>query len=131
MHSFKSRILCVDDDLDSCELLAFMLSSTVDAYDVTGVLDAAQAKALITTKQFDLYVLDIWLPDTDGLELCRWIRRRDAKTPILFFTANAHDADRRTAMEAGGDAFLIKPNDLEKLTLTVKSLLASRYAAAN
>jgi len=89
MNSLKSRILCVEDDLDSCELLAFMLSSTEAAHDVTGVHHAAQAKALITTKQFDLYVLDIWLPDTDGLELCRWIRRRDANTPILFFTGNA------------------------------------------
>lgn len=87
MNSLKSRILCVEDDLDSCELLAFILSSTDADYDVTGVHHAAQAKALITTKQFDLYVLDISLPDTDGLELCRWIRRRDA-TRILQFCSS-------------------------------------------
>lgn len=131
MKPLKSRILCVEDDLDSCEMLAFMLSSTEDAHEVTGVHHSAQAKVLITTKQFDLYVLDIRLPDTDGLELCKWIRRRDANTPIVFFTANAQEADRRKAMDAGGDAFLIKPNDLDKLTPTVMRLLESSYVAAN
>lgn len=131
MKPHKYRILCVEDDLDSCEMLSFMLSSIDDAYDVTGIHHAAEAKELITAKQFDLYVLDMWLPDIDGLELCRWIRGREANTPIVFFTASVQEADRRMAMDAGGSAFLKKPNDLENLAPTVKNLLETRRAAAN
>lgn len=123
MNSLKSRVLCVEDDLDSCEMLTYMLSSTADAYDVTGVHHADQAMALISTRSFDLYVLDVWLRDIDGFELCRWIRRRDANVPIVFFTANGQAVNRSKAMEAGGDAFLIKPNDLDTLPATVQTLL--------
>lgn len=127
MKSLKSRVLCVEDDLDSCEMLTYMLSSSADAHDVTGVHHADQAMALISTRPFDLYVLDIRLPDTDGFELCRWIRRRDTNVPIVFFTANAEAATRKKAMEAGGDAFLIKPNDLDKLAAAVRRLLMREF----
>lgn len=123
MKPLKWRVLCVDDDVDSCELLTYMLSSAADAYTLTSVHHGDKAKELITERSFDLYILDLWMPGTDGLDLCRWIRGRDAHTPILFFTASAQDEVRRSAMDAGGDAYLIKPNDLGKLTTTVRRLL--------
>ncbi|MBC7901168.1 MAG: response regulator [Saprospiraceae bacterium] len=126
------RILCVEDDEDSCEMLNVLLSLADDSYSVTGVHDAERAMELIAIESFDLYVVDIWLPKIDGLELSRWIRRTGSVKPIVFFTAIAKDSDRANAMNAGADAFLIKPNDLDRLVPTVERLLTeSRMSAAN
>jgi DNA-binding response OmpR family regulator len=71
---------------------------------------AAQALSLLHTERFDLYLLDAWLPDLDGFELCRRMRDFDQDTPILFFSGAAYEADRRKGMAAGANAYVIKPD---------------------
>ncbi len=121
------RILCVEDDVDSCEMIQMLLTLSDDAYNVTGVHHASEAMQRSAAEPFDLYVLDMWLPEIDGLELCRWIRKIDSQTPVIFFTAVAKAADREAAMNAGANEFLIKPNDLDHLVPTIERILTQNY----
>jgi DNA-binding response OmpR family regulator len=70
---------------------------------------AAQAISSIQTERFDLYLLDSRLPDLDGFDLCRRIRDVDQETPILFFSGAARETDQKKALDAGANAYVIKP----------------------
>jgi CheY-like chemotaxis protein len=121
--SLQKHILCVDDDKDSCELITFMLKSASDDFEISAVNSSTEAVRLIREKSFDLYILDYRLPGMSGIELCQLIRETDAETPIIFFSAMAFDKDRKTAIEAGANAYLVKPNDVGIFTETVEKLL--------
>ena len=116
-----SRVLCVDDDADACEMLTLLMR----AYGIEGtcVQSAAAAWREINKQTFDLYVLDCWLPHLDGFEFCRQIRESDAKTPILFYSGAAYEADRQKGMAAGANAYITKP-DVEGLIATISNLIA-------
>src|SRR6266487_1233028 len=102
------RVLCVDDDEDSREMLTALLRfSRIEA---KAAATAAQALALIQAERFDLYLLDAWLPDLDGFELCRRMRVFDAHTPILFYSGAAYEDDKKRGIEAGANAYVIKPD---------------------
>jgi DNA-binding response OmpR family regulator len=92
-------------------LSTLLRSSQIEA---EAVATAAQALSLIQTERFDLYLLDAWLSDLDGFELCRRMRAFNPHTPILFFSGAAYPADKRRGMEAGANAYLVKP-DVEDL----------------
>jgi DNA-binding response OmpR family regulator len=77
--------------------------------DAKTVGTATEALSVIQTERFDLYLLDAWLPDLDGFELCRRMRDVDPHTPILFFSGAAFEADMKKGIEAGADAYVIKP----------------------
>lgn len=77
--------------------------------EVKAVATAAQALESIQTSCFDLYLLDACLPDIDGFELCRRLRERDSQTPILFFSGATCEADRERGIDAGANAYLVKP----------------------
>lgn len=123
--SFQKHILCVDDDKDSCELITFMLKSANADFEVSAVDSATEAVNLISEKSFDLYILDYRLPGMSGIELCRLIRKNDNETPIIFFSAMAFEKDRREALEAGANAYLVKPNDVGIFTETAQKLIKS------
>ena len=115
------RVLCVDDDEDLRELLSTLLK--VSRIEAKTVGTAAQALSLIQEESFDLYLLDAWLPDLDGFELCRRMRNFDPHTPILFFSGAAYHADKTRGLEAGANAYVIKP-DLEGLVGSVTRLFS-------
>jgi len=125
---FQTRfhILCVDDDLEACE----MLSALMDSYqiDVTCEQSATEAWLKIKSERFDLFMLDAWLPELDGFEFCRQIREVDSRTPILFYSGAAYDADKEKAFAAGASAFVSKP-DVEGLIETMLDLIANAKAA--
>ncbi|HEX9919639.1 MAG TPA: response regulator, partial [Pyrinomonadaceae bacterium] len=85
---------------------------------------------LAASQRFDLYLLDYRLPGISGAEVCRAIRLTDAETPVLFFTGSAYERERREAMKAGANAYLIKPDDLTQLTETVQLLIGGRAHAS-
>jgi CheY-like chemotaxis protein len=115
------RILLAEDDPDTCELLELVFKED----DVTCVFGYEHAMDRIRANgPFDLYVLDYYLPDDDGLHLCEAIRRSDQKTPIVFLTGShsLQNADIRAA----GAQYLVRksePNFLEQLKEHVKALL--------
>jgi DNA-binding response OmpR family regulator len=114
------RILCVDDDEDTCELLRTMLGMA--DLDVVTVPDAEEALLLIESERFDLYVLDSELPGFSGLTLCHRIRAVDAHTPVVIFSGHGFESHREAGMLAGANAYLVKP-DASELIPTVKRLL--------
>lgn len=125
----SARILCVEDNRDSREMLKSLLSINGHSYDVTAVETAAEALALDGKESFDLYVLDIWLPGMDGVDLCRRLRDRGRTSPILFFSAmGVKPADRDYVLAAGADEFLVKTVDIDKLLPTIERLLSDATA---
>jgi len=113
------RVLCVEDDRDTCDVLRFVLTD----YDFTAVNSVTAANQLIEKEHFDLYVLDNWLPDGSGVDLCKAIRQLGINVPIVFTSAIAQSHEVEIAMLAGADRYLVKPYEPENLVQTVKELL--------
>lgn len=122
----RSRVLCVDDDLDACEMLSVLMNSC--EIDATCAQSAPEAWLKIKLERFDLFMLDAWLPGIDGFEFCRQIRDFDSRTPILFYSGAAYDADKQKAIAAGATAFVAKP-DVECLIETIVDLIAKGKTA--
>jgi len=118
----RSRVLCVDDDEDACEIFRLLMSTY--GFDATCVQSAAAAWPLIKQHPFDLYILDGWLPRTDGFEFCRELREFDADTPILFYSGAGFETDKRNGIAAGANAYITKP-DFEGLIETIANLTAA------
>ncbi len=131
MYPSLRRILCVDDDSDSCEIISLMLHSADKNYRVTTTSSGNTAINMIAAEPFDLYILDYRLPEISGIDLCRLIRQSDAQTPIMFFTGMAREVDGKNALEAGATKFLVKPTDLDILTETVAELLNQHSAESD
>lgn len=124
MTQEKKRILCVEDNRDSRDMIAILLQQTNPRYEVTAVETAAEALALNGKSKFDLYILDIWLPGMDGVDLCRRLRERGVESPIMFFSAMGVQAkDKDYMLAAGADEFLVKSVDMDRLLETVDDLL--------
>ena len=119
------RILCVDDHVDSCELMKFILSDALPEDRVDVVDDPDRALELISSGSYDLYLLDLYLPGTDGAELCRRIRSTDAESPVIFVSGAVRQSDKQIAHEAGADGFLNKPFDPDELVRLVEAHLPS------
>jgi DNA-binding response OmpR family regulator len=90
------RVLYVDDDEDSREMLRMLLE--LRSIETKAVGTAREALSSIQAEHFDLYLLDGWLPDLDGFELCRQMRCYDSHTPILFFSGVGREADKKMAI---------------------------------
>lgn len=123
MAETEKRILCVDDDVDSCKFLEFLLSGANEDYVVSSAYTSDEAFKLIGKEAFDLYILDNWMLGFSGVHLCSRIRYSDKQTPILFYTAAVSQAHREEAIGAGATEYLIKPDDLGRIEETVRSLL--------
>jgi CheY-like chemotaxis protein len=116
----RRTILCVDDDPESRLLLERILESDRLVF----AANAFEAIRCVNAQAFHAYVLDFWLPDWSGPQLCREIRKTDPHAPIVFCTAAARDADKGRAMRAGADAYLCKPIDPAVLRSKLSALLA-------
>lgn len=121
--TYSPRILCVDDDEDTRNLIDFMLEHEENGYVITSVQNAEDALELLESRNFDLYILDCWLSEMTGIELCSRIREKDKQTPIMFFTGMARPVDREVGLAAGANEYLVKPEDISILTETVGRLL--------
>ncbi|MBC7933193.1 MAG: response regulator [Rubrivivax sp.] len=117
------RILCADDDPDTCEMVSTLL--TLIGCEVITVHTAGEAAERIRNERFDLYVLDNWLPGGSGVGLCKAIRESGDATPVVFYSGAGYDTDRLEAMDAGAQAYLIKPGDVGLLVETVRRFLES------
>ena len=124
MSESKVRILCVEDNRDSREMIATLLRGANPDYEVKAVETAAEAIAMNGRNYFDLYILDIWLPGMDGVELCRRLREQGVTKPIMFFSAmGVQEKDKDYVLAAGANEFLVKSVDLDRFTETVERLL--------
>ena len=114
-------ILVVDDDRSVRDALRRAL--TLGGYEVEAVADGRQALARLATSTPDAVVLDIGLPEIDGLEVARRLRGAGDRTPILMLTARDAVADRIDGLDAGADDYLVKPFDLGELKARIRALL--------
>lgn len=117
------RVLYIEDHEDTRELVTLVLEQK--CYEVVTGATIQNGVALACSQHFDLYLLDSWLPDGSGLELCRLIREFDRATPILFYSAAAYEIDRAEAIKSGAQAYLIKPSHPSELCNLVTSLIES------
>ena len=116
-----ARVLYIEDHEDTRELVTLVLEQR--AYEVVTGSTIESGVALAGSQQFDLYLLDSWLPDGSGLDLCRQIREFDKATPILFYSAAAYEIDRAQAIDSGAQAYLVKPSHPSELCNLVTSLI--------
>lgn len=118
-----SKILVVDDEPDTIELITFNLKSA--GFDVVSAMDGAEALRLAQANSPDLIVLDLMLPEVDGLEVCKILRRNPATStiPIVMLTAKAGEIDRILGLELGADDYMTKPFSPRELVLRVRRLL--------
>lgn len=122
----KCRVLCVDDHLDTSEMLQILLSEENYVVHTAATLDEACRMAART--DYDLYVLDKRLPDGTGVELCEKLTQISPNVPCIFYTGDAYEIHRREALAAGAAAFVAKP-DVEGLINAVHQLLANSECA--
>src|SRR5882724_214257 len=116
------QILYTEDDADTRELVAFLL--TKSNCKVTLAESNDKALLLARTNQFDLYMIDNWMPGSSGIDLCRKLRDLDPKTPILYYSGAAFERDKEQAFASGAQAYLVKPVDNEKLVEVVFHLIS-------
>lgn len=127
-NRMKPKILVVDDEPDAVEMLEFNLKA--NGYDVVTAADGEEALEKARSVLPDLIVLDLMLPEVDGLEVCK-ILRRDQRTsgiPIIMLTAKAAEIDRVLGLELGADDYVTKPFSIRELVLRVKRLLRAEAA---
>ena len=117
------KILVVDDEPDAVDLIGFNLRSA--GYDVATASDGEEALNKAKSQLPDLIVLDLMLPEVDGLEVCKILRRDPATAaiPIIMLTAKAAEIDRILGLELGADDYVTKPFSPRELVLRVKNSL--------
>lgn len=115
------RVLYIEDHDDTRELVTLVLEQK--SYEVVTGATIKSGVDLAGSQHFDLYLLDSWLPDGSGLDLCRQIREFDKATPILFYSAAAYEIDKDEAMSSGAQAYLIKPSAPSELCNLVTFLI--------
>jgi CheY-like chemotaxis protein len=117
----KHRILCIEDDQDTCEMLTFALKPL--GYEVVSVQTGKEGLSRIITESFDAILTDFNLPDNSGIELCKQIRQSDIPIPIIFYSGEARPELIEKAIKAGAQAYLTKPIDPFEVEKTIANLL--------
>jgi len=120
MTSTPARILVVDDEDSILQFVSYNLRK--EGYEVNVARDGDEALAMADENDYDLIVLDIMLPGTDGYEVCRQLRAR-GDVPVLFLSARDTELDKVVGLELGGDDYLAKPFGVRELLARVKALL--------
>ena len=117
----QPSVLVVEDEPELGRLL--QLNLTPLGFEVDVALDLGAARRALRARERALVILDLTLPDGDGLDLCRELRQRQDYTPILILTARANETDRVVGLELGADDYLVKPFAIRELTARVKAIL--------
>jgi two-component system phosphate regulon response regulator PhoB len=126
----KPHIVVVEDEADILELVRFHLAR--EGYAVTTVEDGDDALTAIPKVMPDLVLLDLMLPGTDGLDVCRRLKKdaRTAAIPIIMVTAKGEESDIVAGLELGADDYVTKPFSMKVLTARVRALLRRRREPA-
>src|SRR5262249_31722203 len=117
------RVLIVDDDPDIIRLVSYNLSQF--GFEPLHASTGREALAIVQAHPPDLVILDLMLPDVDGIEVCRTLRSQNvsANIPIVMLTARSEEIDRVVGFELGADDYVMKPFSPRELMLRIKSIL--------
>jgi len=121
MPEKKFSILLVEDEENLQE--ALKLNLELEGYEITGAWDGAEALQAVQKEYFDLIILDVMLPEIDGITVCETIRLSNPDIPILILSAKNSSADRVLGLKKGADDYLTKPFNLEELLIRVNNLI--------
>ena len=124
----RSTVLIAEDDRAVRESLERAVR--LDGYSVTTVADGAAALASMQATTPELILLDVMMPHVDGLTVCRTLRSRGDRTPVLMLTARHEVSDRVAGLDAGADDYLVKPFALDELLARMRALLRRSSDAA-
>jgi two-component system alkaline phosphatase synthesis response regulator PhoP len=125
----KQRILLVEDEEHLLEIIKLNLE--LEGYKVMVATDGKKALKIFKEERFNLVILDVMLPEMDGLQVAETIRLENTKTPIMFLTAKNTSEDRIAGLKRGADDYLVKPFNLEELLLRVGILVKRGLHADN
>ncbi len=125
-----NKILLVDDDDDLREALSEQLVTT-DEFDVFEAANGAEAMEQIRAGQFDMAILDVGLPDTDGRELCKRMRKAGFKSPVIMLTGHDSDADTILGLDSGANDYITKPFKLPILLARLRAQLRQHEQSEN
>jgi two-component system, OmpR family, alkaline phosphatase synthesis response regulator PhoP len=117
----KTSILLVEDEENLHE--ALKLNLELEGYEVTSAFDGAAALKAVSNEYFDLIILDVMLPEMDGISVTETIRLSNNEVPVLILSARNSSADRVLGLKKGADDYLTKPFNLEELLLRVHKLI--------
>lgn len=120
MPNGSARILLVDDEQSIQTLLSYPLRK--DGYHVTSALDGSEALRRFEEGRFDLVILDLMLPQLNGVEVCRQLRSR-SQVPIIMLTAKGSETDKVAGLEVGADDYITKPFSMREFRSRVKAAL--------
>ncbi|MBT6235549.1 MAG: response regulator transcription factor [Bacteroidetes bacterium] len=120
----KKRILVVEDEKHLAETIKLNLE--IEDYHPIVVHDGASAISTFKEQRFDLVILDIMIPNIDGIAVCENIRLHDGDVPVMFLSALSSSEDRILGLKKGGDDYLTKPFNLEELMLRIAKLIARK-----
>ncbi|WP_078430146.1 response regulator transcription factor [Alkalihalobacterium alkalinitrilicum] len=115
------RLLVVDDEESIITLLQFNLEQA--GYEVETAMDGSTAFELAQSQHFDLIVLDLMIPEMDGLDVCKQMRLRKVMTPILMLTAKDDEFDKVLGLELGADDYMTKPFSPREVVARVRAIL--------
>jgi len=121
MADKKQNILLVEDEENLHE--ALKLNLELEGYEVTSAFDGVAALKAVEAEYFDLIILDVMLPEMDGINVAETIRLQNNEVPILMLSAKSSSADRVLGLKKGADDYLTKPFNLEELILRVQKLI--------
>ncbi|MFN4235552.1 MAG: response regulator transcription factor [Bacteroidia bacterium] len=116
-----AKILLVEDEEHLSDVIRFNLE--LEGHNIQECNNGKLAIQFINKDVFDLYILDVMLPELNGFDICQYIRDKQIQKPILFLTAKNEAADRIKGLKLGADDYLAKPFNLEELILRVNNLL--------
>ena len=120
MSQNQLKILCIEDDKDTCELLTFVLDQA--GYEVTSCTQK-DCLELIHKEKFLAIILDNYFDGLRGTDICQEIRAIDQTIPVIFFSGEVRQTEIEKAMSVGASAYLLKPQDFEKLVPTAIKLI--------
>src|SRR5215831_5123382 len=128
MGPMKGRVLVVDDDAALAEMLGIVLRG--EGFEPTFVSDGDKAVEVFRESRPDLVLLDLMLPGTDGIDVCRQIRA-ESGTPIVMLTARGDTVDVVLGLESGADDYIVKPFKPKELVARVRARLRHNEAPTN
>ncbi len=120
------QILLVEDDGDIAALLRLNLED--EGYVITHEADGGRALHLLGQAHWDAVILDLMLPNVDGLTLCRAIRQRDHYLPVIIISARSSETERILGLETGADDYLAKPFSVQELVARIRALFRRQQA---
>lgn len=125
----NKRVLYADDDEMGREMMEAWISTAELRVDLLVSDSVKQTKELLQRSRFDLLLLDYCFADGTGIDICKTVRQMGSNVPVIFYSAIARNVDRQNASDAGGSAYFVKPDDLDKLLPIMRHLLGGERIA--